>query len=107
MATMVGTQTNIFGIFVGFLLPSFFIDSYSSIEQLTEDTRPVYKQQLFYMLLCESIFATVIALLVVFTFRERPGFEIFGRGNNNNAEDEDALDRSMMSHESARNNSLS
>ena len=58
------------------------------------------------MLLFESVFATVIALLVIFTFRERPGFEIFGR-TGNNGEDEDALDRSMMSHESARNNSLS
>ena len=43
MATMVGTQMNIFGIFIGFLLPSFFIDRYSDSAQLTEETIPVYK----------------------------------------------------------------
>ena len=30
MATMVGTGMNIFGIFVGFLLPGFFVNSYAS-----------------------------------------------------------------------------
>ena len=43
MATMIGTQMGIFGIFFGFLLPSFFVDKYDSIEDLTEDSIPVYK----------------------------------------------------------------
>lgn len=83
MATMVGTQTNIFGIFIGFLLPSFFINSYSNSAQLTDETRPVYSQQIFNMLLVESIFATVIAILVILTFREKPSSPIFGSGANN------------------------
>ena len=73
MATMVGAQMNLFGIFIGFLLPGFFISSYSSKEILKDGTRPVYSRKLFNMLLAESIFATVVALLIIFTFRERPG----------------------------------
>ena len=73
MATMVGTQMNIFGIFIGFMLPSFFIDSYSSPNQLTDETGPVYRQQMFNMLFAVSMVATVIAILVILTFRERPG----------------------------------
>ena len=33
---MAGAEMNIFGIFVGFLTPGIFIDSYSDKSQLTE-----------------------------------------------------------------------
>ena len=36
IATMAGTQMGNFGIFIGFLLPSIFIDSYSKGQVLTE-----------------------------------------------------------------------
>ena len=43
MATMVGTQMNIFGIFIGFMLPGFFVNGYHDVSELTEETRPVYR----------------------------------------------------------------
>ena len=43
VATMAGTQMTIFGVFIGFLLPSIFIDSYSADQVLTESTKQQYK----------------------------------------------------------------
>lgn len=44
MATMIGTQMAIFGIFIGYLLPSFFVDSYNGPEDLDSVTIPIYKK---------------------------------------------------------------
>ena len=45
MATMIGTQMAIFGIFIGYLLPSIFVDSYNGIEDLeTQEAQDKYKQ---------------------------------------------------------------
>ena len=52
IATMIGTQMNVFGVFVGFLLPGIFMDSY---EEGDFDEHPElkqkYKDQMFNMLL--------------------------------------------------------
>ena len=37
IATMVGTQMNVFGVLLGFLLPLFFIDNYSDGQELTDE----------------------------------------------------------------------
>jgi hypothetical protein len=42
LATMVGTQMNIFGIFVGFLLPAIFVDKYSDDVVLTDARKEQY-----------------------------------------------------------------
>ena len=89
IATMVGAQMNIFGIFSGFLIPSFFVDSYHDISQLNEETREAYKNQIFNMLVAVASFATVIALLVIITFRERPGAPICGKKSNEKEESDD------------------
>ena len=44
MATMIGTQMAILGIFIGFLLPGFFVDSYNGVSDLTPESEPIYKQ---------------------------------------------------------------
>ena len=44
MATMVGAQMNIFGIFMGFLVPGFFVDKYHDISQLTDETKELYEK---------------------------------------------------------------
>ena len=80
IATMIGTQMNVFGVFVGFLLPGIFMDSY---EEGDFDEHPElkqkYKDQMFNMLLSVSIFSTVITLLVLFTFREKKDAPLFGK----------------------------
>ena len=43
MATMVGTQMNILGIFIGFLLPGIFVDEFSEDVVLDADSRATYK----------------------------------------------------------------
>lgn len=68
---------NIFGIFIGFLLPGMIVDSYSKKVTLTPELIDSYKNQLFYLLLTASVFATVVALAVIFTFREKPGVPIW------------------------------
>ena len=45
MATMVGAQMNLLGIFVGFLLPRLFIDAYSGdTSELTSEKERVYNK---------------------------------------------------------------
>ena len=87
MATMVGTQMNILGIFVGFLLPGFIVDSYSKDVVLTDDLKDKYRGQLFDMLLSASIFATVTAILVIATFREKPSAPLWTSGSGGNQRD--------------------
>lgn len=64
---------NIFGILLGFLLPSFFVNGYDGKKDLTEENKSMYEQQLFNLLLFSAIMASVIAAAVIFTFREKPG----------------------------------
>lgn len=78
MATMVGTQMNILGIFVGFLLPGIFVDEYSEDVILTDENRVTFKKQMFNMLMFVSVISTVIAIAVLTTFREKPGAKICG-----------------------------
>ena len=87
MATIVGTQMNILGIFVGFLLPGFIVDSYSKDVVLTDDLKDKYRGQLFDMLLSASIFATVTAILVIATFREKPSASLWTSGSGGNQRD--------------------
>ena len=86
MATMIGTQMAIFGIFIGYLLPSFFVDSYNGPEDLDSVTIPIYKKQMFNMLLAVACFATLITILVIFTFPERPGTPLFAKVNRSEAQ---------------------
>lgn len=79
LATMIGTQANISGIFLGFLLPGFFVDPYSDATVLTEENKALYKQQILNMLLFVSIFASVVAILVIVTFREKPNEPLWGK----------------------------
>lgn len=74
---MFGTQMNIFGIFVGFLIPGIFVDDYTGKVPLTETSRASYEKQLFNMNLFASVVATVIAVLVILSFREKPGKPLF------------------------------
>ena len=67
----------ILGIFLGFLLPGFFVDGYDNPGQLNEQTIPMYEKQMFNMLLFVACVATVISILVLVTFREKPGVPIF------------------------------
>ena len=64
---------NIFGILLGFLLPSFFVNGYNGKEDLTDEKKSMYEQQLFNLLLFSAIVASVIAVANIFTFREKPG----------------------------------
>ena len=68
---------NIFGIFIGFLLPGMIVDSYSKKVTLTPELIDSYKNQMFYLLVTASVFATVVAIAVIFTFREKPGVPIW------------------------------
>ena len=77
VATMVGTQMNILGIFIGFLFPSIFLDPYTDGTVLTPQQRETYERQMFYMMMASAIFATVVAVAVLVSFRERPGAAIF------------------------------
>jgi len=70
---MVGTQMNVFGVLLGYLLPFFFVDSYTEGDVITDAQRESYKNQVFYMFLTVAIFALTVATLAIFTFRERPG----------------------------------
>lgn len=81
MATMIGTQMAIFGIFIGFLLPGFFVDEYNGIEDLNDESIGVYKQQMFNMLVAVACAATLIAILVILTFREKPGAPLFSKSS--------------------------
>ena len=78
IATMIGTQMNVFGVFVGFLLPGIFMDSYDKgyFDEHPEEKQK-YKDQMFDQLLSVSIFATVITFLVLFTFKERKDAPLF------------------------------
>lgn len=78
MATMVGTQMNILGIFIGFLLPRIFVDEYSEDVVLNADNRATFKSQMFNMLMFVSVISTVISIAVLTTFREKPGALICG-----------------------------
>ena len=78
MATMVGTQMNILGIFVGFLLPGLFVDEYSEDVVLDEENRATYRSQMFKMLMFVSLISSVICVAVLTTFRDRPGAKICG-----------------------------
>ena len=70
---------NIFGIFIGYLLPALFVDEYSEDVVLTPERRDSHKQQIFTLQLVISLIATVILLGVIFGFRERPGMPICGK----------------------------
>ena len=44
VATMVGTQMNVFGIFIGFLVPQIFLDPYTDGQILNDTNKVMYKQ---------------------------------------------------------------
>ena len=79
LATMIGTQANVFGNFLGFLLPGFFVDTYSDDTVLTEEKMALYKQQILNMLIFVSIFASVVSVLVIVSFREKPNEPLWGK----------------------------
>ena len=57
---------------------SIFVDSYNGVEDLeTQEAQDKYKQQMFNMLLAVAIFSTLITVLVILTFPEKPGAKLF------------------------------
>ena len=77
VATMVGTQMNVFGVLLGFLLPMIFIDPYEKDQKLNDEEKDSFRSQIFNMMLASALFSTVITLLVLFTFRDKPGVPIW------------------------------
>ena len=77
VATMVGTQMNVFGVLLGFLLPMIFIDPYEKDQKLNDEEKDSFRGQIFNMMLASALFSTVITLLILFTFREKPGVPIW------------------------------
>mmetsp|Transcript_15158 Transcript_15158/g.20571 ORF Transcript_15158/g.20571 Transcript_15158/m.20571 type:complete len:102 (+) Transcript_15158:558-863(+) len=74
---MVGTQMNVFGVLLGFLLPILIIGDYTEGEELTEAEKDDYKGKMFTMMITTALFSTVVFLLVLFTFRDKPGVPIW------------------------------
>ena len=77
LATMIALIANSVGIMIGYLLPALFIDEYDDDSVLTDKNRPIYRQQVFNMLISMAVFSTVIMVLVLFTFRDKPGVPLF------------------------------
>ena len=74
---MIGTMTNVSGIVVGFLLPMIFINEYDDISDLTPTSKPKYEKQIFNMMIFMAGFTSLILILVIFTFREKPRGDLF------------------------------
>eukprot|EP00353_Schmidingerella_taraikaensis_P017801 CAMPEP_0185606162 /NCGR_PEP_ID=MMETSP0436-20130131/4570_1 /TAXON_ID=626734 ORGANISM="Favella taraikaensis, Strain Fe Narragansett Bay" /NCGR_SAMPLE_ID=MMETSP0436 /ASSEMBLY_ACC=CAM_ASM_000390 /LENGTH=77 /DNA_ID=CAMNT_0028237617 /DNA_START=78 /DNA_END=311 /DNA_ORIENTATION=+ len=75
---MAGTQMNVLGNFIGFLVPNIFLDPYvDDGTDLTPSEKSKFETQMFNMMLASAIFATVIAVCILVSFRERPGAAIF------------------------------
>ena len=55
------------------------MNSYSDPSQLTTESREVYESQMFNMLVAVSCFGTVISILVILTFREKPGSPLLSK----------------------------
>ena len=75
---MVGTQMNVSGVIVGYLMPILFVDNYTEGDDLTPDKKDSYKKQVFNMLITVAAIALTLTFLAILTFRERPGVPIFG-----------------------------
>ena len=74
---MIALIANSVGIMIGYLLPALFIDEYDDDSVLTEKNRPIYRQQVFNMMIYTAVFSTIIMVLVLFTFRDKPGVPLF------------------------------
>ncbi len=70
---MIGTTANLLGNLLGFFLPGLFIKpKYDRFQIYTEEQLTTYRSQIYNLMLALSIFGSVILLLVIFTFREKP-----------------------------------
>jgi Na+/melibiose symporter-like transporter len=70
---MIGTTANLLGNLLGFFLPGLFIKpKYDRFQIYTEEQYATFRRQIYNLMLALSIFGSVILLLVIFTFREKP-----------------------------------
>ena len=69
---MIGTSSNLLGVGLGFYVPKLFIDEYSDHEVYTDDQKQRFSDQIRTMCIWISIVASVIAVLVIVTFKEKP-----------------------------------
>jgi hypothetical protein len=71
ISTMIGTQANVLGVVLGFLLPGLFVSEYNG-EELTPEQTDEYVNEIFHMQLTLAIAGGVVCLLCIFLFEEKP-----------------------------------
>ena len=69
---MIGTSSNLLGVGLGFYVPKLFIDEYSDHKKYTHHQKQNFSDQIRTMCIGISIVASVIAVLVIVTFKEKP-----------------------------------
>ena len=73
ISTMIGTTANLLGNLLGFFLPGIFIrPKYDRFQTYSEDQFGIFRVQIYNLMLALSIFGSVVLLLVLITFREKP-----------------------------------
>ena len=79
---MVGTQLNILGVVIGYIMPVWFIDDYTNDVVLTKERREKYEKQVFYLFLSVAVYAVILTIVALLAFRERPGVPIWSPKKN-------------------------
>ena len=69
---MIGTSANLMGVGLGFLVPKIFISSFNEHDVYTQDQKAEFSDQVLTMLIAISITSTIIAIICVITFKEKP-----------------------------------
>lgn len=72
LSTMIGTQMNVAGVVLGFLVPKIFVSPYAGQGFSSADEKANYKQQVFNMQLMIAIVASITAVLCVIFFESVP-----------------------------------
>jgi len=73
VATMIGTSANILGVLLGFLLPKLFVrPKYDKDTIYTDAEVSEFKHQVMFMLFCMAVFASVLLLVVLVSFKDKP-----------------------------------
>lgn len=80
---------NVFGVLLGFLFPMFFVSSYNDGQELSDAEKSNYESEIFTMLIVTAIMATVVFMLVIFTFKDRYGVPVWSSKQSHPQESED------------------